>query len=80
MLHEFAVEPKLLGTWESFHYLHEKFGVPKARLIAEFPKKWCLMVYDAAENFTDIQTKRLEQWLSEKDFFFSVLQSSVSLP
>ena len=69
MLHEFAVEPKLLGTWESFHYLHEKFGVPKARLIAEFPKKWRKMVHEAADNFSVRQRKILEEWLADKGAF-----------
>ncbi len=69
MLKEFAVEPAVLGDWREFYYLHEKFGIHKARTIARFPKKWTAMVYDAAKNFTDIQKKTLEQWLSEKDSF-----------
>lgn len=69
MLHEFAVEPALLGDWHNFHYLHEKFGVPRARLISEFPKKWRRMVYEAAGNFSEMQRKILEEWLADKSSF-----------
>lgn len=69
MLHEFAVEPALLGDWHAFHYLHEKFGVPQARVISEYPKKWRRMVYDAAEGFTEIQRKILEEWMADKASF-----------
>lgn len=69
MLREFAVEPALLGQWNEFRYLHEKFGVPKARVIAEFPKKWRKMVYEAASDFTEIQKKTLEVWMENKESF-----------
>jgi hypothetical protein len=69
MLHEFAVEPALLGNWHNFHYLHEKFGVPQARMISEFPGKWRRMVYEAAGGFSEIQRKILEQWMADKTAF-----------
>lgn len=69
MLHEFAVEPELLGNWHNFHYLHEKFGVPHSRMISEFPGKWRRMVYEAAGEFTEIQLKILEEWMAEKASF-----------
>ncbi len=69
MLREFAVEPALLGDWHNFHYLHEKFGVPRARLISEFPKKWRRMVYEAAGNFSERQRAMLEVWLADRESF-----------
>ena len=69
MLREFAVEPALLGEWNEFRYLHEKFGVQRARMIALFPKKWPRMVYESATGFTEMQRKRLEEWLARKDKF-----------
>ena len=80
MLHEFAVEPKLLGTWESFYYLHEKFGVPKARLIAEFPKKWRRMVHEAAENFSVRQRLILDEWLADKGAFLVPSGRNYAMP
>ena len=69
MIREFAVEPALLGDWNEFRYLHEKFGFSKARLIAEFPKKWRAMVYASASTFTPAQKKKLELWLKKKESF-----------
>lgn len=69
MLREFAVEPALLGEYNEFRYLSEKFGVQKARMIAEFPKKWRLLVYKSASGFTELQKKRLEEWLARKETF-----------
>lgn len=69
MLREFAVEPALLGEYSEFRYLSEKFGVQKARMIAEFPRKWRRLVYDSASGFTELQKKRLEEWLARKETF-----------
>ena len=80
MLREFAVEPELFGQWSEFRYLHEKFGVPKARMIAEFPKKWRRMVYEAATDFTEIQRKTLEDWMANKDSFLVPSGRKYTLP
>ena len=50
MIKEFALEPEVLATWESFIYFIEKFGVPQGRLIAQFPGKWRRMVIEAAQK------------------------------
>ena len=50
MIKEFALDPEVLATWENFRYFTEKFGVPKGRLIAEFPGKWRRLVYEAAQR------------------------------
>jgi hypothetical protein len=80
MLCEFAVEPALLGEWQEFRYLHEKFGVQRARMIAEFPKKWRRMVYDSATDFTDIQRSQLEDWLKGKEKFLVPSRRSFDVP
>lgn len=50
MIKEFALEPDVLATWESFRYFIEKFGVPQGRLIADFPGAWRRMVIEAAQK------------------------------
>jgi hypothetical protein len=80
MLYEFAVEPTLLGDFQEFRYLHEKFGVPQARMISEYPKKWRRMVYEAAGSFTEMQRKILEEWMADKDTFLLSSGREYSLP
>jgi len=63
------VEPLLLTHWSEFRYLHEKFGVSKARLIAEFPKKWRRMVFAAASGYTEQQMNMLIEWMADKELF-----------
>lgn len=72
MLREFAVDPALFGDFQEFRYLIEKFGVTKARMITEFPKKWRKMVYASATGFTPRQRKQLQVWLSDKATMFLV--------
>jgi hypothetical protein len=50
MIKEFALDPEVLATWENFRYFVEKFGVSKGRLIAEFPRRWRRLVYEAAQR------------------------------
>ncbi len=66
MLREFAVEPALLKEFSAFKFLRETFGVSEARMIAEFPKKWKRMVYEATSNFTDRQKQQLVSWLQDE--------------
>jgi len=72
MLKEFAVEPAVLGDWHEYRCLYDKFGAPRARMIAEFPKKWLRMVYDATAHFTDSQRKEIELWLTEAKKYFLI--------
>lgn len=60
MIHEFALDPVLLGNWERFRYLTEKFGVCQGRLISRYPKRWKAMVYTAASGVSDVERKRIE--------------------
>jgi len=64
MLREFAIEPALLANWKNFHYLHEKFGISKARVIAQFPKNWYKMVCEEADAVGGVlNKKRVVEWL-----------------
>ena len=68
MIKEFAVEPEAIAnSYRDFFYVIEKFGLSQGRVIAEFPKKWKAMVYEAAQSkltgtrkLTDV-TERLKQ-------------------
>lgn len=65
MLYEYAVEPRAIGSsWERFRYLIEKFGFDHGRLIAQFPKTWFRLVYDAAAGLGPIEKKRIEEGLN----------------
>lgn len=67
MIHEFALEPQLLASWESFRYLTEKFGVSQGRLISRYPKRWKGQVYEALAACGEIERKRIEVKLQEID-------------
>lgn len=60
MIKEFALEPGVLATWESFRYYIEKFGVSQGRVISRFPKDWKRLVYEAAQKVLK-GTKQLAQ-------------------
>lgn len=51
MLCEFAIEPAVLSTWDNFRYFIDRVGVEHGRLIAQFPKSWKRLVYEALTEF-----------------------------
>lgn len=57
MLHEFALNPIVISTFDKFRYYFENFGVEHGRLISQFPKRWQRMVIEAC---TEHGTKRTE--------------------
>lgn len=66
MIKEFALDPDVLSTWQTFRYFIEKFGVGQGRLIAQFPKNWKELVYDAARKVSrDVELKRITERLSQ---------------
>ena len=75
MLKEFALEPAVLGDWQEFRCLNDKFGSQRARMIAEFPKKWRKRVFEATMHFTDGQRKEIELWLIKGRKLFLVPNS-----
>ncbi|HUX87103.1 MAG TPA: hypothetical protein VMW65_08880, partial [Chloroflexota bacterium] len=67
MLHEFAVEPRLLCNWKDFRYFVENFGADRGRLIARYPKAWKRMVYDSLVSCGAVEKKRIEERLRQID-------------
>lgn len=69
MIHEFALDPTILSTWEKVRYLIEKFGCEHGRMISEFPKKstWKRLVYDACVMCKDYEKKHIEVYLANID-------------
>ncbi len=66
MVHEYALEPDVLSTWDKFRYFMEQFGVEHGRLISQFPKKWKRYVIEACAD-TEINRKRIEVRLRSID-------------
>lgn len=52
MIHEFAVEPEVMATWEHFRLLWEDFGVSRGRFLVEYPKDWRKRVYDVVDRLS----------------------------
>jgi len=67
MLHEFALDPRVLNNWEAVRYFLDNFGISKGRLISRYPKKWEKMVYDSCYNCRDNEKKKIEERLSKID-------------
>jgi hypothetical protein len=67
MLHEYALDPSVLTSWQSFRYFFESFGVSEGRLISQYPKKWKRLVYEACSDCKDIERLRIEQRLADID-------------
>lgn len=67
MLHEFALEPALLNSWDKFRLYTDGFGFDKGRLIARYPNKWKKLVYEAVAACTEMERKRIEVKLQSVD-------------
>ena len=67
MLHEYALEPSVLNSWQSFRYFLEKFGTGEGRLISKYPKHWKAMVWASCANESPIAKKRIEEKLDQMD-------------
>ena len=68
MLHEYAVEPELVGTWcdrTSGRYFLDKFGLGSPRIMSRYPRKrWKNLVWEAWEKrsgYDDSERKRMEE-------------------
>lgn len=62
MLHEFALEPTLLGTWQNVRYFMGKFGVDQGRLISRYPKRWERLVLEGL-SCGPVEKARIEEAL-----------------
>ncbi|GAA6208436.1 hypothetical protein NBRC116601_17290 [Cognatishimia sp. WU-CL00825] len=51
MLNEYAIEPRIMGSdFHLFSLLHGYFGIERGRVIAQFPKQWSRLVFEAAKT------------------------------
>lgn len=68
MIHEYAVEPKLLNRWSDFRYYVSQFGFDRGRLISLFPKKkWKRLVYQSLGDCREVERKKIEEALRRID-------------
>ncbi len=67
MLNEYAIEPQIMGSdFRLFNLLLGYFGIERGRVIAQFPKKWSRLVFEAAKHaeMKDVDYLRLVERLS----------------
>ena len=69
MIYEFLVDPNIFNDIKNFGCLLQEFSFSRARVILEFPKKWCKLVYEQAECLSTMEKKHLEVWLHERKKF-----------
>lgn len=63
MLHEYAVDPEDLGRLGPMWVLMEQVSVAHGRVIADFPKSWFRLVYEAMDraNCPDVERLAIEK-------------------
>lgn len=60
MIHEFAVEPEVMATWNHFRVLWDDFGVSRGRFLVEYPGGWRKKVYElAAKNSAPVKANAI---------------------
>ena len=70
MLHEFALDPEVMTTWQTVQLLSHLFGVEYGRLISTFPGKWKREVYTACgrrPDLRDIEKARIVEKIKQLD-------------
>jgi hypothetical protein len=64
MLFEYAIEPAAICNFERVRFFLGSMGVPHARLIARYPKKWERMVLESLpRDCGEVERKRIEEGL-----------------
>src|SRR6516165_4538997 len=64
MLFEYAIEPAVIYNFERVRFLLGSMGVPHARLIARYPRKWERMVLESLPpECGEVERKRIEEGL-----------------
>jgi hypothetical protein len=66
MFYEYALEPTVLATWDRVRYFLDAFGPWKGRFLAEYPRHWRRMVYEAL-RCPDHEKKKIEARLAALD-------------
>lgn len=68
MIKEFAVDPAVFARWDDCRYLCSLFSAGNGRVIANYPKKWKKMVYEAAKPIcSDVELTRITEKLARMD-------------
>jgi hypothetical protein len=52
LIKEFAIEPRVIATWQHFRELWEDFGAGQGRLISKYPVLWKSKVDELARQFS----------------------------
>lgn len=52
MIHEFAVEPEVVATWEHFRLIWPGIGAGEGRFLVEYPGKWRKRIYELADQLS----------------------------
>lgn len=67
MIKEYAIDPRLLSSWERVRYYCEHFSWERGRLISRFPKSWKKMVWDGLQSIQPRDRKRIEEYMARMD-------------
>jgi hypothetical protein len=61
MLHEFAIDPRVLSRWQTYSHIVHDCGVENGRLISDFPNRWRKMVLEACRDNTECSERELKK-------------------
>lgn len=62
MIHEFAIEPELLTSFDRLRYYESHLGFDKGRVVAQFPSDWLFRIWKATPEVTGLtRSKTLEK-------------------
>ena len=67
MIHEYALEPRLVATWgnrQDSRYFIEKFGLGQPRIVSRYPKRWKRLVWDVFRSDNDLERTRMAELLA----------------
>lgn len=64
MIYEYALEPDLLTSGEACEFLASNFGIPRGRLVSQFPEHWEALVYAAVADALPVEKLRITEALS----------------
>ena len=73
MIHEFAVDPRVMGDHELFKILRRDLGYSKGRVISMMPKRWRKQVFDELlKEKSDIKKTRVREYIQKRKDQFLV--------
>ena len=73
LIKEFAIEPRVMATWQHFRELWEDFGAGQGRLISKYPVLWKSKVDELARQFsTPVQAAAISSKIRRDEHKFLV--------